>query len=307
VRARRTEAMRSVPAARQSPQVSNPKTDRDPDGLDPRTELTALLRIWRKRRRPDEYPSHPELRLRSRRLPYLTGEDVATLVGVTPTWYRAFEAGELNGYRLSFLHRVATMLKLDVDERAALFLLAIGHDVMPMSSAQLDQPTAGLRTLLDAQRLPAYLLDRAGNIIARNHTSLEWFPSQETETSIINWMFHNRAAREQYLDWQSVAENTMAGLRNQHARVPRCPRLKATLRILLSASREAKAIWDKPRITSGEDGRIRRIQLPHAPSWTDVEVVISTLDRSRGARLYLLVPVGGHIPSDPSASAPGSP
>jgi transcriptional regulator with XRE-family HTH domain len=294
--ARRATAARRIETPETSRVAPEPLIDGASDGLDPRTELTALLRAWRQRRKPEEYPDHPELLHRRRRFQYLTGEDVAILTGVTPTWYRQFEGCEVNGYSDAFLERVAEVLKLDGTERTTMFLHATGHTPVHMESDSRNTVTVGLRVLIDALNFPAYVLDRAGNILARNQTSLEWFPSQASESSIITWLFHNQAARNQYTEWSVVARSTIAGLRAEHARTPYCPRLRATLRKLLSGRSEASAIWKKPQVSTGEDGRVRRIILPGAPSWTEVEVVTCTLDRSFDAQLHLVVPVGGYVP-----------
>lgn len=59
-------------------------------------------------------------------MPGLRREEVAELVGVTPNWYAAFEAGS-NAHRFSpaFVQRVATVLRLNDDERVMLLRLSL--------------------------------------------------------------------------------------------------------------------------------------------------------------------------------------
>lgn len=274
--------------------------DLDLGWLNARSELSALLRTWRMRRAPEDFPDFPELRQRPRRSSYLTVEDAAALCGVSPAWYRSFESGEPNGYSLAFLDRVATMLRLNSAERETMFLHAIGHAPVPLFAGGVHHLSDGVRVTLDSHTWPAYVLDHTGAIIARNSSSMAWFPSQSDAAHLVTWLFTNPAARIQFLEWDPVARSWLAHLRLQYARAPYCHRLRETLKIILAEGSEAHAMWKgHPQVSLGEDRQVRRIQLPNASTPTEVETVATTLEARSGLRLYTLVPIGGYHPTPP--------
>jgi transcriptional regulator with XRE-family HTH domain len=270
--------------------------------LDRATELSTLLRTWRKRRVPEDFPDHPHLRQRRRRSRHLTIEDAAVLTGVSAVWYRSFESGDPNGYSVAFLERVATTLALSDAERTTMFLLVTGYAPI-CDPCTVVRISPGVRVTLDAAQWPAYVIDHAGEIIARNAASLRWFPSQNHENSLVHWLFHNPAARHQFDDWNRIALDALAHLRAQHARTPESSCLRYALHTLFDASSEARAMWrQRPQVSHGDDGRTRLVHLPSAPAATEVEVVASNLERDpHNLRLCTLVPVGGYLPEPVSA------
>lgn len=61
-----------------------------------------------------------------RRVPGLRREEVAELVGVSPTWYSVFEMGNSDrNFSAAFVQRVADALQLNSSERVRLFSLAL--------------------------------------------------------------------------------------------------------------------------------------------------------------------------------------
>jgi len=86
-----------------------------------RPELRALLTAFRARIHPAEVGLPRSGR---RRVPGLKREEVADLVGVSPNWYAAFEAGRTDhNFSSAFVQRVAAVLRLDERERVTLFRL----------------------------------------------------------------------------------------------------------------------------------------------------------------------------------------
>jgi transcriptional regulator with XRE-family HTH domain len=88
-----------------------------------RLELRDLLMSSRARLKPHDMglPSHVR-----RRVGGLRREDVAQLVGVSTRWYELFEAGNSKKrFSHKFVRRVADALRLDENERARLFRLAL--------------------------------------------------------------------------------------------------------------------------------------------------------------------------------------
>ena len=113
-------------------------------------ELAGCVRGWRHRLRREE-PSVPgEFQ---RRRGNVTQEEMADAVGVSVVWYSNLERGVRGNYSAEFLDVVALKLRLSVDERTLLHLLAVGrgpppaaaHAVTGVSDRGLDQVVSGQR------------------------------------------------------------------------------------------------------------------------------------------------------------------
>ena len=124
-------------------------------------------------------PGRSRRRRVSRRPPAGAGaparEELAALAGVTVSWIAKLEQGNAHAVSPEVLSSVAGALSLNDAERAHLYALA-GYRLDDARDADTNV-TATLRTLLDAlDPNPAYLLDRAWNIIAWNESELWLFP-----------------------------------------------------------------------------------------------------------------------------------
>jgi transcriptional regulator with XRE-family HTH domain len=92
------------------------------NGSTKRRHLSECLRRWRARIQPEETGIPVS---QHRRSPGLRREDVATLVGTSLTWYARFESGMDIRVSSGFIERLAAVLRLNEEESAELFGLAI--------------------------------------------------------------------------------------------------------------------------------------------------------------------------------------
>ncbi len=93
------------------------------DMHDRHEQMRGLLRIWRGRLLPADVNLPAG---RRRRVPGLRSMEVAELANVSPGWYEQFESGTSErNFSPSFVQRVAAALRLNADERATLFRLAL--------------------------------------------------------------------------------------------------------------------------------------------------------------------------------------
>src|SRR5437867_2141879 len=90
--------------------------------LDRQHELAAFLRSRRARVSPEQVGLPGGAR---RRTPGLRREEVALLAGVSPEWYTWLEQGRDIHVSVQVLERLASVLQLDTNERAHVFLLAL--------------------------------------------------------------------------------------------------------------------------------------------------------------------------------------
>jgi transcriptional regulator with XRE-family HTH domain len=106
-----------------------------------RPELRALLAAFRARLRPADVGLPRSAR---RRVPGLKREEVAELVGVSPNWYAAFEAGRTDhNFSSAFVQRVAAVLRLDERERVTLFRLVFPEVSEAVEHFESAQAAAG--------------------------------------------------------------------------------------------------------------------------------------------------------------------
>ena len=133
-------------------------------------ELGEFLRSRRARVDP-ESAGFPADRRRSTGL---RREELASLAGVTVSWLAKLEQGQAHGVSPDVLTALARALQLSDAERAHLFALA-GYRVD--EAAPDAEVTPALRTLLDQlEPNPAYVLDRAWDIVAWNDAEARLFP-----------------------------------------------------------------------------------------------------------------------------------
>src|SRR5687767_13418801 len=100
-----------------------------------------------------------------RRATGLRREELASIAGVTVSWLAKLEQGRAHAVSSEVLGALARALRLGEAERAHLYALAgFRVDESPIADSQV---TPALRKLLDdLEPNPAYLLDRAWNIVA---------------------------------------------------------------------------------------------------------------------------------------------
>ena len=99
--------------------------------------------------------------------------EVAQLCGISVTWYTWIEQGREVSVSPSVWSRIAGVLQLARAERAYLFELADCADPQPPRDA--GGAPGPLRACVDAIRAPAYVLDRAWNLLAWNEPLRELF------------------------------------------------------------------------------------------------------------------------------------
>lgn len=290
------------PSTNDLPDSSAPDSTRprlEPADLDPGAELHRLMVTWRARLRTDRRRQD-----RARRLRHLSQEDMAALVGVSPGWYGSLERGERGpAYSEAFLDRVAECLKLSTGERRVLYQLAVGREpaARPYAPPKISE---AVRALLHAQPWPAYICDATWDVLAYNDVTAAWFPHVLTERNWMRWALLDPRSREQLVNWHSIhAPLMLAQLRAQHALLPHCQGVTDLLAEILERSTVARHIWDtEPRVWLHDDGDQREIRLPGAPEPTAVEIVAWTPMRNPDLRATMIVPRGGHIPRQPTAS-----
>ena len=142
------------------------------------------------------------------------------------------------------LDALAHALRLDPAERAHLFTLA---GLRPDHTLPAPRVTSALRSLLDAlEPNPAYLLDRAWNIVAWNRAEADLFPGllvQEGTPNLVELVFGDADLARLMVDHQAERVRLVAQLRAHHAAWSDDPELNDVIERLEVTSPPFAALW----------------------------------------------------------------
>jgi transcriptional regulator with XRE-family HTH domain len=150
-----------------------------------------------------------------RRTPGLRREEVAQLCAISVTWYTWIEQGREVSVSPAVWARIAGVLQLARGERAYLFELAECADPYHPREAPVGVSSL-LSVCVDAIGAPAYVLDRAWNVMAFNAAMRELFdewPAVDPSPNLLRYIFLDPAARTLVVDWEQRARRVVAEFR----------------------------------------------------------------------------------------------
>jgi len=217
--------------------------------VDNRDDVRQFLSTRRARITPQQVglPIHDS----TRRVPGLRREEVAVLAGVSIDYYTRLERGNLTGVSDSVLEAIARALMLDEAERSHLFDLA--RTANDTASPRRRRPTPqhvrpGTQRLLDAmQDAPALVRNARLDVMAANPLARALFSPAFTDpaepTNLARFTFLDKDATEFFLDWDDVANATVALLRVEAGRNPNDRNLSDLVGELATRSDEFRIRW----------------------------------------------------------------
>ncbi len=217
-------------------------------GVSHRDDVSEFLRTRRGRVTPDQvglatYGG-------TRRVPGLRREEVALLAGVSVDYYVRMERGNLSGVSEQVLDSLARVLRLDEAERAHLFDLARAANT-PSARRVTTRPTVRVRVgvlrILESLEGPAYVRNHRMDILAANDLAYALYDGilapERMPVNLARFMFLDPRASEFFVDWQRVADDTVAALRGTVGRDPHDKALGALVGELSVASPEFAQRW----------------------------------------------------------------
>ena len=204
-------------------------------------ELGEFLRSRRSRLNPSDvgFPDTDR-----RRAPGLRREEVASIAGLAVSWLARLEQGRAHSVSAEVLSSLANALKLDDAERTHLFALA---GLRPDHRA--GTPTApaiapALRVLLDELNpSPAYLLDRAWNIVAWNDAEAALFSGLEGTPNLLDLVFTDPALSDLMVDHAEEQARLVSQFRIHCNDWTVDAELAAVVERLSAASPRFKELW----------------------------------------------------------------
>jgi transcriptional regulator with XRE-family HTH domain len=215
-----------------------------------RRELAEFIRSRRERRRPEDagLPAGGG----RRRTPGLRREEVATLAGLSITWYTWLEQARDIKVSRQVLGSLAPALGLDTVERAHLFRLA--GEVPPADVTAGPEVSAPYRRLLaHLDPNPAFVLNRRCDVLACNrgwelfHGRLDAMPP---ETRNVLWLtFNSPAVRAMEQDWEQTAAHTLALFRALTGEHVLDPDIASLVGELECSSADFARLWRRRELT----------------------------------------------------------
>jgi transcriptional regulator with XRE-family HTH domain len=214
--------------------------------MDPRQELADLLRSRRARVSPESLGLTPGVR---RRTPGLRREELAALAGISVDYYIRLEQGRGSHPSRSVLEAIARALRLDPDETRHLHALTvIGEPLRREHRRATDTVRAGTRRLLELLgHTPVFVLNPRMDVVAWNPLAaallVDFDALPAARRNMVRLLFLDSAWRDLYVEWDVVALESVAHLRDASARHRDDPDLQALVGELSVKSEEFRQLW----------------------------------------------------------------
>lgn len=219
-----------------------------------RRELGSFLRARRERIAPADVGLPGSGR---RRTPGLRREELATLAGISTTWYTFLEQGRDVRPSRQVLTAIADALRLQEPERAHLVTIA-ADDSRPVEDVEFLAPeVADVPDLVEPH--PAYVTGSSYDLLAYNDAAVQLLSgaTDGPNPNLVRWMFLDPVARDVLPEWHIVAQGLLARLRTNAGRHPGSPRFQRLEQEIREASFEANAWWPRYDIATSQTGAKR--------------------------------------------------
>lgn len=219
-------------------------------------ELSDFLKIRRSRISPKQVGLTSGVR---RRTPGLRREEVAQLAGVGVTWYTWIEQGRDVQVSVQVLEGIARALKLNLDERNHLFLLADQSPPLDSIPPQEIVSPLLLQALDQFDTNPAYITGQRWDLLAWNQAACAVFGDFKAlpiqERNILWFVFMNENLRQILVDWEAHARLVLAQFRVNYSRFVGDPWFAELINNLEGVSSEFRLWWTEHDILGRTDGR----------------------------------------------------
>jgi transcriptional regulator with XRE-family HTH domain len=189
-----------------------------------------------------------------RRVPGLRREEVALLAGVSADYYVRLERGNLAGVSEQVLDALAQALRLDDAERTHLDDLARASagPVRGSRRAAVSKVRPGVLRILETLSGPAYVRNARGDILAANDTANALYDgildSDRLPLNLPRFLFLDDRAPTFFLDWDTVADDSVAALRIQAGHNPHDKSLTDLVGELATKSEEFRTRWARHNV-----------------------------------------------------------
>ena len=256
--------------------------------LDRHHELAEFLRSRRARLLPEQVGLPRGTR---RRTPGLRRAEVALLSGVSPEWYTWLEQGRDINVSEQLVESLASALRLDVHERAHLFMLALRQ---PPPIETFSPPTISptLQQFLNQLGTsPACVVDARLNVMAWNAAFCvvfgDYAASPARERNLM-WRLFNTPAQKRGAEGKELLRVYVAQFRAEYGRFVDDPWWAEQIAELSRISPEFRDLWARHDVANLSEGQ-KAIQHPLVGELTFDFLFLQTTD-SPDLRLLIHTP-----------------
>jgi len=199
-----------------------------------------------------------------RRTPGLRREEVATLAGISADYYLRLEQGRDRNPSPPVLDALARVFGLDATATQYLLSLPGGR---PGGSApwrhRREVAPAGVRQLLDALTLPAFVESRTFDVLAANRLATALSPSVRPGENRLRSVFLDDDERDRMPDWEHAIGGMVAAFRSSLGAAVDDPWAARLVGELSLASEPFRRLWGRHDVKplAGAPMRIRHPQV----------------------------------------------
>jgi transcriptional regulator with XRE-family HTH domain len=196
-----------------------------------------------------------------RRTPGLRREEVATLAGISADYYLRLEQGRDRHPSAQVLQALAGVLCLDATATEYLLSLtaprpARSHDPARRARPRQETVPAGIRQLLGALNLPAFVESRMFDVLAANHLATALSPGMRPGENRLRSMFLDPAERDLYPDWDRAVGGMVASFRASVGTDNDDPRVAQLVGELSLTSERFRKLWARHDVRALAGGAV---------------------------------------------------
>ena len=197
-----------------------------------------------------------------RRTPGLRREEVATLAGISADYYLRLEQGRDRNPSPQVLEALARVFGLDATATQYLLSLSAARPAAPRRPRREVVP-AGIRQLLDAVELPAFVENRMFDVLAANRLATALSPAIRPGANRLRSVFLDSSEQDLYPDWEQATSGMVASFRASLGTDISDPRIAQLVGELSLASERFRQLWARHDVKAlaGEPARIRHPQV----------------------------------------------
>jgi transcriptional regulator with XRE-family HTH domain len=196
-----------------------------------------------------------------RRTPGLRREEVATLAGISADYYLRLEQGRDRNPSSQVLEALARVLGLDAT--ATQYLLSLSGPRPAPRRPRREVVPAGIRQLLDAVGLPAFVESRMFDVLAANRLATALSPAIRPGVNRLRSVFLDDHERDLHPDWEQAISGMVASFRSSIGSDLDDPRIAQLVGELSLASEPFRRLWARHdvRALAGGTARMRHPQV----------------------------------------------
>ncbi|GAA1614455.1 helix-turn-helix transcriptional regulator [Actinoplanes couchii] len=199
----------------------------------------------------------------ARRVPGMRREEVAHLAGVSVDYYTRLEQGRHSSPSEAVLDALARVFGLDQAGRAHLADLSRPAGRRPVETPPQRVRPAMRQMIASMTDHPAFVIGRRTDVLASNALAnallTDWTKLPPRHRNYTRWVFLDPAARQAYLDWETVAAEVVGTLRLYAGRNPDDVRLNELVGELTIKSPDFRTWWNDLQVHERTHGTKRMI------------------------------------------------